>query len=126
MARSKQTGETPAKSKKVRHGKGAAAKEANTAKKRRFRPGTVALREIRRYQKSTEMLMRRAAFQRVVRDRIQEVGGEMRIQGRAMDALQCYMEHFIVELFSHANEAAIHAKRVTVQQRDVRFARRHH
>lgn len=38
------------------------------AKKRRFRPGTVALREIRKYQKSTEFLIRKLPFMRLVRE----------------------------------------------------------
>ncbi|KAK3048878.1 centromeric DNA-binding histone H3-like protein cse4 [Extremus antarcticus] len=97
-------------------------------KKPRYKPGTVALREIRRYQKSTELLMAKLPFARLVR----EVGlnvtpmtsDVMRWQSQAIQALQEASEAFLVHLFEDTNLCAIHAKRVTIMQKDIQLARR--
>ncbi|OIW33829.1 histone H3-like centromeric protein cse-4 [Coniochaeta ligniaria NRRL 30616] len=96
-------------------------------KKRRYRPGTVALREIRRYQNSTELLMRKLPFARLVREialtvRPRDEG--MRWQSQAILALQEAAEAFLVHLFEDTNLCAIHAKRVTIMQKDIQLARR--
>ncbi|KZT36845.1 histone-fold-containing protein [Sistotremastrum suecicum HHB10207 ss-3] len=99
---------------------------------KRFRPGTVALREIRRYQKSTDLLLRKLPFARVVReialDMITDEGdyGDrgLRWQTSAILALQEATEAYLVHLFEDANLCAIHAKRVTIMQRDIQLARR--
>ena len=57
-------------------------------KPHRFRPGTVALREIRRYQKSTELLIRKLPFQRLVREIAQDFKTDLRFQSAAIGALQ--------------------------------------
>jgi len=65
----------------------------------RYRPGTVALQEIRRYQKGADLLIRRAPFQRLVREILQEIqkpGGDFRIQPQALEALQESAEAFLV------------------------------
>lgn len=90
----------------------------------RYRPGTVALREIRRYQKSTELLLRKLPFQRVVREITQEFKRDCRFQASALLALQEAAEAYLVGLFEDANLSAIHAKRVTVMPKDIRLARR--
>ncbi|KAF2680129.1 histone-fold-containing protein [Lentithecium fluviatile CBS 122367] len=95
--------------------------------KRRYKPGTVALREIRKYQKTTNLLLLRAPFQRLVREICQNTGGEdapNRWQSQAIQALQEATEAFLVSLFHDANLCAIHAKRVTIQQKDIQLARR--
>ena len=93
--------------------------------KRRYRPGTVALREIRKYQKSTELLIRKAPFQRVVREIAQDLKGEgIRFQATAVLAIQEASEAYLVGLFDDANLCAIHAKRVTIMPRDMQLARR--
>src|ERR1700719_2463771 len=61
-------------------------------KPHRFRPGTVALREIRRYQKSTELLIRKLPFQRLVRELAQEFKTDLRFQSTAILALQEFAE----------------------------------
>ncbi|EJD53624.1 histone-fold-containing protein [Auricularia subglabra TFB-10046 SS5] len=102
------------------------------AQRRRYRPGTVALREIRKYQKSTDLLMAKLPFARVVReiseDMITSYGdystGGLRWQSSALLALQEATEAFLVHLFEDANLCAIHAKRVTIMQRDLQLARR--
>ncbi|PWN94822.1 histone-fold-containing protein [Tilletiopsis washingtonensis] len=102
-------------------------------RKARFRPGTVALREIRRYQKSTDLLIQKLPFARVVRevadDFITNVydgtgGAGLRWQSSAILALQEATEAYLVHLFEDANLCAIHAKRVTIMQRDIQLARR--
>ncbi|KAJ7281573.1 histone-fold-containing protein [Mycena rebaudengoi] len=82
-------------------------------KPHRFRPGTVALREIRQYQKTTETLIRKLPFQRLVREIAQE-----------FKALQEAAESYIVKLFEDTQACAIHAKRVTIMSRDMMLARR--
>lgn len=93
-------------------------------KKRKFRPGTVALREIRRYQKSTEHLIRRLPFQRLVREVAQDFKDDLRFQGEAIQALQEAAEAYLVGLFEDTNLCAIHAKRVTIMPKDVHLAQR--
>ncbi|XP_013188266.1 histone H3.1-like [Amyelois transitella] len=90
----------------------------------RYRPGTVALREIRRYQKSTELLMRKLPFQRLVREIALEFKTELRIQSSAMMALQEACESYLVGLFEDTNLCAVHAKRVTIMPKDIQLARR--
>jgi histone H3 len=93
-------------------------------KPHRYRPGTVALREIRRYQKSTELLIRKLPFQRLVREIAQDFKTDLRFQGSAVLALQEATEAYLVGLFEDTNLAAIHAKRVTIQPKDIQLARR--
>ena len=93
-------------------------------KPHRYRPGTVALREIRRYQKSTELLIRKLPFQRLVREIAQDFKTDLRFQGSAVLALQEAAEAYLVGLFEDTNIAAIHAKRVTIQPKDIQLARR--
>ena len=93
-------------------------------KKRRFRPGTVALREIRRFQKSTELLIRKLPFQRLVREIAKGYKEDLRFQSGAVAALQEAAESYLVSLFEDTNLAAIHAKRVTIQVRDMKLALR--
>ena len=93
-------------------------------KPQRYRPGTVCIREIRRYQKSNELLLRKLPFQRLVREVAQEVKIALRFQGSAILALQEAAEAYIVGLFQDANLCCIHANRVTVMPRDMQLARR--
>ncbi|KAJ9064754.1 histone H3.1 [Entomophthora muscae] len=84
----------------------------------------VALREIRRYQKSTELLIRKLPFQRLVREIAQDFKTDLRFQSSAIGALQEASEAYLVSLFEDTNLAAIHAKRVTIQPKDIQLARR--
>jgi len=93
-------------------------------KPHRFRPGTVALREIRRYQKSSDLLLRKAPFTRLVREVMDEVsvtGNPLRLQVTARDALQEAAEAFLVNIFEDTNEAAIMCKNVTIFPRHMQF-----
>ena len=96
----------------------------NVKKPHRYRPGTVALREIRKYQKSTELLIRKLPFQRLVREVAQDFKNDLRFQGSAVMALQEAAEAYLVSLFEDTNLCAIHAKRVTIMPKDIQLARR--
>lgn len=95
-------------------------------KPHRFRPGTVALRDIRRYQKSHDLLIPRAPFVRLVRDLTLKVNNDqmMRYNINAIEAMREACEAYIVSLFEDTNLLAIHAKRVTIMPRDMQLARR--
>jgi histone H3 len=93
-------------------------------KPRRYRPGTVALREIRKYQKGTDLLLRRRPFQMLVREIAYEFKTDARFQSTALLALQEAAEAYLVQLFEDTNLCAIHAKRVTIQVKDMQLARR--
>ena len=93
-------------------------------KPHRYRPGTVALREIRKYQKSTELLIRKLPFQRLVREIAQDFKTDLRFQSSAVLALQEASESYLVGLFEDTNLCAIHAKRVTIMPKDMQLARR--
>ncbi|CAG5092672.1 Similar to Histone H3 (Urechis caupo) [Cotesia congregata] len=79
--------------------------------------GTVALREIRRYQKSTELLIRKLPFQRLVREIAQDFKTDLRFQSSAVMALQEASEAYLVGLFEDTNLCAIHAKRIFSDKR---------
>lgn len=93
-------------------------------KLKRFRPGTVALREIRRYQKSTELMIRKMPFQRLVKEIAQDFQHELRFQAAAIGALQEACEAYLVSLFEDTNLCAIHANRVTIMPKDINLAMR--
>ena len=129
MARTKQTarkstgGKAP--SKQLANKGAVKAAAAGAAKKaRRYRPGTVAIREIRRYQKTTELLLKKAPFQRLVREVAQDFKQELRFQSSAVMALQEASEAYLVGLFEDTNLCAIHARRVTIMPKDMQLARR--
>lgn len=94
-------------------------------RKHRMRPGAAALRDIRRYQGSTELLIRRVPFQRLVKKIAQqEVGCNMRFQASAVLALQTAAEAYLVDVFQDSYLCAIHAKRVTLMVKDTQLALR--
>ena len=129
MARTKQTarkstgGKAPRKQLATKVAR-KTAKAPAMKKQHRFRPGTVALREIRRYQKSTDLLIRKTPFQRLVREIAQSWKSDLRFQATAVMALQEASEAYLVGLFDDSNLCAIHAKRVTLMPKDMQLARR--
>merc|ERR1712129_298168 len=129
MARTKQTARKSTGTKHPRKhiAHKAAKKNPSTGgvkKPHRYRPGTVALREIRIYQKSTELLIRKLPFQRLVREIAQDFKPDLRFQSAAIGALQEASEAYLVGLFEDTNLCAIHAKRVTIMPKDIQLARR--
>ena len=95
-----------------------------TKRRHRYRPGTLALREIRHYQKKTNLLIKRAPFARLVKEIAQDLMVEMRFRSSAISALQEAAEAYLVGLFEDTNLCAIHAKRITIMPRDIQLARR--
>lgn len=95
-------------------------------RKHRFRPGSRAIMEIRKFQRSTELLLRRLPFARVVREICERLFGSsaFRWQASALEALQTAAEDYLVHLFEDSNLCAIHARRVTIMPRDIALARR--
>jgi len=100
------------------------ATAAGIKRTHRFRPGTVALRDIRRYQKSTELLIRKLPFQRLVKEIAYNFKTELRFQASAISALQESAEAYLVSLFEDSNLCAIHARRVTIMCKDMQLALR--
>jgi len=130
MARTKQTarkstgGKAPRKTLATKAARKSAPPPGGIKKPYRYRPGTVALREIRKYQKSTEFLIRKAPFQRLVREITQGHKGDLRFQSSALGASQEASEAYLVGLFEDTNLCAIHAKRVTIMPKDIQLTRR--
>ena len=130
MARTKQTarkstgGKAPRKQLATEAARKSAPGTGGIKKPHRYRPGTVALREIRRYQKSTDLLIRKLPFQRLVREIAQDFKNDLRFQSTAILALQEASEAYLVSLFEDTNLCAIHAKRVTIMPKDIQLARR--
>ncbi|VDM46246.1 unnamed protein product [Toxocara canis] len=94
--------------------------------KRRYRPGTKALREIRRFQKTTDLLINKLPFARLVREVTAEISSSQkyRFQVAATGALQEAAEAFLVQLFENSYLCSIHAKRVTLMPRDMQLVLR--
>ncbi|XP_059032287.1 uncharacterized protein LOC131833051 [Mustela lutreola] len=111
MARTKQTarkstgGKAPRKQLATKAARKSAPATGGVKKPHRYRPGTVALREIRRYQKSTELLIRKLPFQRLVREIAQDFKTDLRFQSSAVMALQEACEAYLVGLFEDTNLA---------------------
>jgi histone H3 len=131
-ARTKQTarketgGKAPRKQIASSAAKKTSAAQGGIKKPHRFLPGTVALREIRRYQKSTELLIRKLPFQRLVREIAQDFSsdGGWRFSSEAVVYLQYTAEAYLITVLEDANLAAIHAKRTTVFPKDLSLALR--
>ncbi|KAM4642671.1 histone H3-like centromeric protein A [Discoglossus pictus] len=98
----------------------------SAARRRRYRPGSRALMEIRRYQKSTDLLIRKGPFSRLVREicMVYTRGLDFRWQSMALMAMQEAAEAFLVRLFEDSYLCSIHAKRVTLYVQDIQLARR--
>ena len=130
MARTKQTarrstgGKAPRKQLATKAARKSAPASGGVKKPHRYRPGTVALREIRRYQKSTDLLIRRLPFQRLVREIAQDFRGDLRFQSSSILALQEAAEAYHVGLFEDTNLCSIHAKLVTIMPKDIQLSSR--
>ena len=90
----------------------------------KWRPGTRALQEIRFYQKSTALLLRRIPFLCLIREVTQDFKTDLRFTADATYTLQCTSEDYLVRLFKDSNLCAIHAKRITIMPKDIQLARR--
>ena len=137
MARTKQTarkstgGKAPRKRLATKAARRSAPATGGIKKPHRYRPGTVALREIRRYQKSTDLLIRKLPFQRLAREVLQDLNqpgfGRHDVEcfrSTSLLAMQESVKAFSVGLFEDANLCAIHARRVTIMPKDMQLALR--
>ena len=111
---------------KLRGGKKPRRPKGRVKKPFRCRPGTVALRQIRKYQKSTELLIRKFPFQRLVKEVVQDLfkTESYRFQSTTVLSLQEASESFLVSMFDDVNCIAIHGKRVTIQCKDIQIWKR--
>ena len=129
MARTKKAavksggGKVPRKSFKTR---GRSHQHGGVKKPHRFRPGTVALRQIRKYQKSTDLLIRKLPFQRLVKEIVHKAfpNLDLRFQSTALLTLQEAAESFLVNMFNDVNLIAIHGNRVTIYPKDIKLWKR--
>ena len=130
MARTKQTarkctgGKAPQKQLATKAARKCAPATGGIKKPHRYHPGTVALREICKYQKSTELLICKLPFQRFVREITQGHKADLRFQSSALGASQEASEAYLVGLFEDTNLCAIHARRVTIMPKDIQLTRR--
>ncbi|XP_047479579.1 histone H3.3-like [Penaeus chinensis] len=92
-------------------------------RKHKFRPGTVALMEIRHYQKGANLLVPKLPFSRLIKEILQQFGS-YRLQSMALMALQEAAEAYVIGLLEMANLCSIHAKRVTLYPKDIKLVRR--
>jgi len=105
-------------------GKKSVVDKNKNKKKRRYKPGMRALKDIRKYQKSTELLIPKSSFVRLVKEIVQKEKGDLRIQASAVLALQEAAEMFVVNMFEYSNYCAIHGNRVTVQAKDIQLVKK--
>ena len=98
--------------------------QGRQVKPHRYRAGTVALQDIRHFQKTSALLIRKLPFQRLVREIAQDFKTDLRFQSAAILCLQEAAEAYLVRLFDDANLCAIHARRVTIMPKDIFLARR--
>ena len=117
-------GKGPRKTLATKAARKSAPATGGVKKPHRYRPGTVALREIRRFQKSTEAPIANAPFQRLVREVTNDYKLDLRWQEKAVAALQEASEAYLVGLFEDTQLCAIHGKRVTIMPKDIQLARR--
>ena len=137
MARTKQTackstgGKAPRKRLATKAARRSAPATGGVKKPHRYCPGTVALREICRYQKSTDLLIRKLPFQRLAREVLQDLNQPgfrrhdvERFRSMSLLAMQESVEAFSIGLLENANLCAIHARRVTIMPKDMQLALR--
>ena len=121
---SKKSGPKPKKSGSKKAKKSEGSGSSGVKKPFKYHPGTVALRDIRRYQKGTELLLRKLPFQRLVREVAAHAKEGLRFQASAVLAMQEATEAHMVNLFADTCLCAIHGGRVTIMPRDIQLARR--
>lgn len=130
MARTKLTarkstgGKAPRKQLATKSARKSAPATGGVKKPHRYRPGTVALRQIRKYQKSSDLLIPKARFEGLSRELLPDFKSDARFATNSVLAQQEACEAYLVGLFENANLCAIHGKRVTILPKDITLARR--
>lgn len=120
IARTKQTAHKTACSPSQKH---FAHKTCAVQRPHRFRPGVLALREIRKYQRSTALLIQRTPFQRLIKSISYEFNSSLRFTTSSLQAIQEAAEYYLVGLFEDSQLCALHARRVTVMTKDLQRSR---
>ena len=117
-------GATPRFHSATKAARAAAQKVIAVRKPRRWRPGMVALREILKFQKTTDLLIRKAPFQHLVQEIVHNMSrkSDLQMQSTALVALQEAAEYFMVAVFSKTNLCTQHGKRVTILLKDLVLA----
>lgn len=115
---------TPQKSKGGKSKSKKTSKSRGEKKTRHFKPGTVALREVKRYQKTSGFLIASLPFERLVREVAQDFKADLRFSRSAVALIQLITEHYLVGILEESVLVAISAKRVSVQPKDVHLVRR--
>ena len=129
MARTKQTarkstaGKAPRKQLATKAARKSASAHGGVKKPHHYCPGTIALRVIRQYQKSAELLIKKLPFQRLVREIAQDIKPDLRFQGSSLLALHEAAEFYLIGIDEDANLCAIHGKRVTIMPKDIQLVR---
>ena len=98
--------------------------QGRRVKPHRYRAGTVALKDIRHFQRTSVLLIQKLPFQRLVSEIAQDFKTDLWFQSVAILCLQEAAEAYLVRLFDDANLCAIHARRVTIMPKDIQLARR--
>lgn len=93
-------------------------------KHRRFRPDIAILREIKKLQKTGDLLIKKYPFQQLIREICKEINQEIRFQSQGLLALQEAAEAFLVGLFEDCNLLALHCKRTVIRKKDLILALR--
>lgn len=117
-------GNGPAASAPAGNGAAAVGAAGHPQPARRYRPGRKALREIRKFQRSSDLLIKKLPFQRLVREVAADVKTDLRFQSVAVEILQHAVEDYMVHLSEDCVSCAVHAKRVTVTPKDLKLAMR--
>ncbi|KAG0439374.1 histone H3.2 [Dictyocoela muelleri] len=130
MARTKQTarkstgGKAPRKQLSTKAARKSAISETPVKRTHKFKPGLVAIKEIRKYQKSTDLLLRKRPFQRIIREIVNPMCPDLRFKPSAIKALQEIYEAQLCGICEDAYQCTVHAKRVTLMNRDIALIRK--
>ena len=104
--------------------KGTTTVQERVRKPHRWKSGTVALREMRRYQKETRLLIPKAPLQRIIRDLAREHKDDVRFSKEALYEIHEYIEAALTKMFDKSNLLCLHSKRKTVSGKDFNMARK--
>jgi histone H3 len=123
MARTKKTARKSIPNPNVSKARLSAVQGGGFKKPHRYRSGTVGLREIRWYQQTTELLLRKSPFIRLVRELAQDFKSDLRFTAEAIECLQTACEAFVIRRFQNANLCTLHGNRVTIFPKDMKLVK---
>lgn len=97
--------------------------KSGVRKPHRFKSGTVALRDVRRAQKETTLMIRRTPFERLARHAVAQFKTDIRFSGDALEHLQVALEGYLTKLLEKAVLAMVQRNTVTLFPKDVQLVR---